>query len=162
MEKLPGEFPDIVMYVSSVLGLVASLCLAVLGIFSFPAPLSGFAALLGKVTMFALLPVGILYVYRLQKANYERTQREADMLGLSGCPHWMRHPANILMVLGVILFFLPGVLEFLGYIPKSDGTTLPSTTPGGFGMLAYTGMFVQLYSANAANAADTARPQGQA
>jgi hypothetical protein len=51
------------------------------------------------------------------------------------------------MTLGVLLFFLPAVFEFGGYIPHSAGSSLPSTTPGGFGLIAYTGFIAQLYSA---------------
>jgi hypothetical protein len=51
------------------------------------------------------------------------------------------------MILGLSLFFLPAVFEFAGYIPHSDGSSFPSTTPGGFGLTAYTAFIAQLYSA---------------
>jgi hypothetical protein len=61
-------------------------------------------------------------------------------------PPLLRTISYALMVAGVLLFFFPAVLQFSGIGPDSDGTTLPSTLPGGFGLMAYTAIFAQTYS----------------
>jgi len=51
------------------------------------------------------------------------------------------------MIVGVGLFFLPAVLQVCGMGPAFDGSELPSTLPGGFGLAGYTAIFSQAYSA---------------
>jgi hypothetical protein len=142
-----GRSVDFSIYGISAVGLAVSVVLVGFGLLTFPAPLSGWANSLSKVTLLSIVPTGALFVLRYNRLNYDRTQREIANSMYSGCPRWMRATAYSLMALGVILFFLPAVFEFGGYIPHSDGSSLPSTTPGGFGLIAYTAFIAQLYSA---------------
>jgi hypothetical protein len=112
-----------------------------------PASLFGWANSLSKVTLLSIVPIGTLFVLRYNRLNYDRTQREIANSMYSGWPQWMRATAYSLTTLGVLLLFLPAGFEFGGYIPHSDSSSLPSTTPGGFGLIAYTAFIAQLYSA---------------
>ncbi len=143
------KITDILVYASSILGLIACIYLAVVEVISFSEELSGFSALVARVSMFGLIPVSILLIFRLQAINYDKTQRQVDEAGISGCPTWVRALANVLLIVGAILFFLPMFLELFHYLPHNDGEFFPATVSGGFGILAYSSIFVQLYSANA-------------
>ena len=140
---------DLAIYSASAIGFLSSLVLCIFGILAFPQPLSGWAASLSLKLMFLLIPIVFAFVLRYNNLNYDRTQREITKTMYSGCPIWMRTTAYCLMALGLILFFLPGLWEVLGYIPHSGGNSIPSTTPGGFGLLVFTSFIAQLYSARA-------------
>jgi len=144
-----GRLIDLAIYSVSGIGFLVSVLLCVCGMMSFPEPLSGWAASLSKALMFSLIPIGGMFVLRLHYLNYDRTPREVAKTMYSGCPLSVRTTAYLLMASGLILFFLPGLWELLGYIPHSDGHSFPSTTPGGFGLLAFTAFIAQLYSARA-------------
>jgi hypothetical protein len=132
-----GRLIDFGTYGISAIGLAVSVVLGTFGLLTFPVPLSGWANSLSKVMLFSLAPTGTLFVLRYSRLTYDRTQREMAKSMYSGCPQWMRTTAYSLMILGVSLFFLPAVFEIAGYIPHSDGSSFPSTTPGGFGLIAY-------------------------
>ena len=142
-----GKLIDVGIYSISAIGLTVSVALAGFGLLTFPTPLSGWVNSASKVMLVSLVPTGALFVLRYNRLNYDRTQREIANSMYSGCPQWMRRTAYSLMILGMSLFFLPAVFEIGGYIPRSDGSSLPSTTPGGFGLIAYTAFIAQLYSA---------------
>jgi uncharacterized membrane protein YidH (DUF202 family) len=142
-----GRLIDFGIYGISAVGLAVSVALVGFGLLTFPVPLSGWVNSLSKVMLLSLVPTGALFVLRYNRLNYDRTQREIANSMYSGCPQWMRTTAYSLMILGVSLLFLPAVFEIAGYIPHSDGSSLPSTTPGGFGLIAYTAFIAQLYSA---------------
>jgi uncharacterized protein YjeT (DUF2065 family) len=142
-----GRLVDLSIYGISAVGLAVSVVLVFDGLLTFPVPLSGWANSLSKVTLLSLVSTGALFVLRYNRLNLDRTQREIASSMYSGCPRWMRAAAYSLMTLGVLLFFLPAVFEFGGYIPHNDGSSLPSTTPRGFGLIAYTAFIAQLYSA---------------
>jgi hypothetical protein len=142
-----GRLIDFSIYGISTVGLAVSVVLAGFGLVTFPVPLSGWVDSLSKGMLLSLAPTGALFVFRYNRLNYDRTQREIANTIYSGCPQWMRTTAYSLMILGVSLFFLPAVFEIGGYIPHSNGSSLPSTTPGGFGLIAYTAFIAQLYSA---------------
>jgi hypothetical protein len=144
-----GSLLDFAIYGASSIGLLLSTVLSIFGIFAFPQPLSGWPASLAIKLIFLLVPIGVVFVLRCNNLNYDRTQREIAKTMYTGCPSWMRTTAYLLMALGLILFFLPGLWEVLGYIPHSSGNSMPSTTPGGFGLLAFSTFIAQLYSVKA-------------
>jgi hypothetical protein len=140
---------DILILGAALVGLASSFILVGFGIASFPAPLLGLPAALAEYTLLGLFPVGGACILRLQQLNRDRTQREIEATRYSGCPAWMRKTAYSFMAAGVILFFLPAILEFSGTIQPSSGGHLPATTPGGFGLMAYSAFIAQLVSAKA-------------
>lgn len=137
---------DTSIFVSSLIGLLASLALAVVGIVVAPAPLTGVADSLAKIVMLGLFPVGGAFVLRYQHLTQDTTPREVQKWGYYGCPPWMRYTCYGLMTAGLVLFFMPAFTESTGSIPKGGGSEFPSTVPGGFGLLAYSAFFGQLYS----------------
>ena len=156
-----GRLIDFGIYGISTAGLVVSVVLGGFGLLTFPAPLSGWAHSFSKAMLFSLVPTGALFVCRYNQLTYDRTPRDVAKSMYSGCPPWMRTATYSLMVVGLSLFFLPAVFELCGYIPHNDGTSFPSTTPGGFGLMAYSAFIAQLYSA-AAIAGKTRNDQGAA
>jgi hypothetical protein len=144
MEKLV----DITLYISSTLGLITSLILATFGCLSFPFPLTGFAASFSNVAIFGLIPIAVIFVIRYNQLTFDLSRREIENIRYTGCPKWMQLTATILMAIGAFLFFLPGIYELLGYLPKNDGTSFPSTVLGGFGMIVYPSFIMQLYAIN--------------
>ena len=140
------HWADITIFTLCFLGLIASFILSILGLFSIQQSLTGFSALFGKLTLFALIPVGGLFIARYQALTYNVPPNEISKMRYYGCPKWMRIATYSCMVIGVCLFFLPAILEWVGFIPKSNGDSIPSTLPGGFGMLTYSSLFAQLYS----------------
>jgi len=137
---------DIFVYAGSVFGLLLSAILTGLGVAAFPSPLAGVAASLAKVTLFGLFPIGGVFVFRYNNLIQDTTPRDVKRWGYRGCPPWMRVTCYGLMGAGLALFFLPAFLETIGTIPRSDGSAFPATLPGGFGLIAYSSVFAQLYS----------------
>ncbi|MBT9539152.1 hypothetical protein [Thiobacillus sp.] len=137
---------DTSIFAGSLIGLLASVVLAVVGVAVAPAPLTGLADSVSKGVMFGLFPVGGAFVLRYNNLTQDTTPREVQKWGYRGCPPWMRYACYGLMIAGLVLFFMPALFESLGSIPKSDGSAFPSTVPGGFGLLAYSAFFGQLYS----------------
>ena len=124
----------------SAAGIAVSTAMAVWGIAIAPAALQAPALWVGQATLVGVLPVGALFVLR---------QQATEALGppdYSGCPFWLRLLLYALMIAGAALFFLPAVLQFWSIGPAFDGSQLPSTLPGGFGLVGYTGIFGQAYS----------------
>jgi hypothetical protein len=144
---------EFLIYASSVVGLLLSAALAIRGLVIFPSPMTGVFATVGKWVLLALFPVGFAFVLRYQSLTRDWTRRKVRHLQYSGCPPWMKRMAYCNLGIGVVLFFLPGVLEMVGYIPKGDyssfGKEFPSTVAGGFGLMAYSAFFAQLYSIKA-------------
>ena len=104
----------------------------------------------GQVLLMLLLPLGFVFVFRLQMLTRNSTTGEINVFRYAGCPRWMRLAAYGSMTVGALLFIVPGLLEMYDYIPKADyssGNEMSSTAVGGFGLLAYAAVFAQLYSA---------------
>ena len=120
-------------------GMAASLALSAWGLAFMPGWLTGIAEMLGGWLLLATVAVGIAFAWRMQA----RAIVDADY---AGCPRWLRRASYALMFAGGVLFFLPAVLMFSGIGPAFNGSTLPSTVPGGFGLLAYTSIFAQTWS----------------
>jgi hypothetical protein len=131
---------DALILLASMAGIGISLVLAAWGICVAPSPLQGIFEGIGAVALVGTLPVGAAFVFRQQALGAEGPP------DYSGCPRWMRVSCNALMISGVVLFFLPAAMQFCGIGPAFDGSQLPSTLPGGFGLAAYTGIFGQTYS----------------
>ena len=144
MKSPVPHFVDALFLLVSTAGVAVSVALSAWGVSISPGPLEGAAAEVGKWTLLATLPLGTLFVARLQAQ--ERIAGESRGPDYSGCPRWLRAISYALMVAGVLLFFYPAALQFSGIGPVADGTTLPSTLPGGFGIVAYTAIFAQTYS----------------
>jgi len=143
-----GKAVDFAIYVAAVIGLVTSGLLALWGIATLPVPLGGPVASLANSTLFALGPVGIVFVLRYLQLTYDAPPRELEIMRFSGCPPWMRFICHALMLVGVGLFVLNASLEMLGYLPRTEAAAWPSNTPGAFGLVAYSFIFAQLYSVN--------------
>ena len=137
-------FVDALILLISTAGVTVSVLLSAWGVSISPGPLEGPAAEIGKWTLLAILPLGMLFVARLQAR--ERIAGAPRAPDYSGCPPWLRAISCATMVAGVLLFFYPAALQFSGIGPVAVGTTLPSTLPGGFGLVAYTSIFAQTYS----------------
>lgn len=84
-----GRLVDFSIYIISAVGLAVSVVLVGLGLLTLPAPLSGWANSLSKVTLLSIVPTGALFVLRYNQLNYDRTQREIANSMYSGCPQWM-------------------------------------------------------------------------
>jgi len=137
-------FVDALILPISTAGIAVSVVLSAWGVSISPGPLEGPVAEIGKWTLLAILPLGMLFVARLQAR--ERVAGAPRGPDYSGCPLWLRAITYAMMVAGVLLFFYPAALQFSGIGPVADGATLPSTLPGGFGLVAYTSIFGQSYS----------------
>lgn len=152
MRQIEGVL-DFAIYVGSVVGLALSTILALYGISIFPTPVTGIFAILSKWDLLALFPVGFVFVFRYNSLTRDLTPREVERNRYLGCPSWMSQVAYWSMGIGAVLFFIPIVFETLGYIPKGNysafGTESPSTLVGGFGLIAYSSIFAQLYSLKA-------------
>jgi len=135
---------DTVNLLVSTAGIAVSVVLSAWGVSISPGPLQGPAAEIGKWTLLALVPLGILFVARLQAR--ERIAGATRAPDYSGFAPWLRAIIYALMIAGVLLFFYPAVLQFSDIGPVADGSTLPSTLPDGFGLAAYTSIFAQTYS----------------
>lgn len=140
---------DLCIFAGCLAGLAASLVLAALGVADVRAPLTGAAFVFAKWTLLWILPVGLAFVLRYRHLTYDQTAREVEMWRYNGCPPWMRLTCLALMAAGLALFFTPAVLELMGVIPHGDNSPMPSTVPGGFGIVAFSSIFAQLYSATA-------------
>lgn len=136
---------DTGIFTGSLLGLLASLVLAVVGVAVAPVPLTGVADSLAKVVMLGLFPVGGAFVLRYHSLTQDTTPREVQKWGYGGCPPWMRYTCYGLMIVGLVLFFMPAFFESVNSTSKSGSSEFP-TVPGGFGLLAYSAFFGQLYS----------------
>lgn len=95
---------DTTLYVASALGLFVSTYLALVEANAFPAPLSGFAALLAGDALFGLLAVAGLFVLRQVIVNYDETQKQLDRAEAAGGPAWARIPAKLLLAIAMIVF----------------------------------------------------------
>jgi len=141
---------DVLIYASSAVGLLLSIALSIYGLANFPSPLTGAAATLGMWVLLALLPVGLAYVLRFPSSNFDLKRETMFELRFDGCPLWVKRATRCAVGIGAVLFFLPGVLEMLGYIPKGDYSSLgkesPCTMVGGIGLMAYSAFFAHLYS----------------
>jgi hypothetical protein len=144
MKKSVLPFVETSILLASAVGFAMSLVLSAWGISIAPAPLDGPMADLGRWTLLAEFPVGLLFVLRLQAR--ERVEGSYGGADYSGCPRWLRLASYAFMAAGVLLFFYPAILQFSGVGPVADGSTLPSTLPGGFGLLANSSLFAQTYS----------------
>jgi hypothetical protein len=140
------EFVDIGFYTLCIVGLGASLALSVWGLLIIPNPLPDLPSILGKLIIVAILPIGILFVIRYQQLTRNVKPRLVGKMLYQGCPGWMKSMCYFCMLVGVIFFFLPMVLELVGAIPRNNGEFLPGTFPGGAGLLAYSALPAQLYS----------------
>ena len=132
---------DALILLVSGAGIVASAAMAAWGIAIAPNALQSPASGFGLATLVGVLLVGALFVLR---------QQARGILGppdFSGCPAWLRLSCHALIIAGVVLFFLPAVLQFCGIGPGFNGSQLPSTLPGGFGLAGYTVIFGQAFSA---------------
>src|SRR4051794_3481077 len=78
---------------------------------------------------------GGAYVCVWHYATIDITRREAEKWMWSGCPSWMKFGAWALCAVGLVLFFGQFVLEQLGWLPKSDGRTVPTLVLVGFGLI---------------------------
>ncbi|MCK9687067.1 hypothetical protein [Scleromatobacter humisilvae] len=134
---------DALILLMSGAGIAVSTALAAWGIAVAPNALQAPALGFGVATLVGVLPVGALFVLRQQAKGILAPP------DYSGCPAWLRLLCNVLMIAGVALFFLPAVLQFCGIGPAFNGSELPSTLPGGFGLAIYTGIFGQAYSSAA-------------
>ena len=144
MKSSALPFVDALILLVSTAGVAVSVVLSAWGVSISPGSLEGPAAEIGKWTLLAVLPIGMLFVARLQAR--ERIAGAPRGLDYSGCPPWLRALSYALMLAGVLLFFYPAALQFSGIGPVADGTSLPSTLSGGFGLVAYTAIFAQTYS----------------
>lgn len=70
-----GRMIDVTVYLSSVLGLLASIYLVLAAVIAFPAQPSGFAPLLAGVVTFGLFPVVLLFLLRVKFVDYFRVRR---------------------------------------------------------------------------------------
>jgi hypothetical protein len=140
---------DLYIYVACLIGLVASVWLIVLGLAVMPGPLNGYGVALAKGTLLSVFGVGVPFVLRWQQLTVDTTLRKVGKAQYRGCPRWMRLTCYGLMAAGAVLFFLPLVLESTAVTPPSDGSAIPSTLAGGFGLMAYSSIFAQLYSLKA-------------
>jgi hypothetical protein len=112
--------------------------------------MSGTSMIAGQALLMLLLPLGFVFVFRLQKLTSNSTTGEFNEFRYAGCPRWMRLGAFASMTVGALLFIVPGLLEMYDYIPQADyssGDEVSSTLIGGFGLLAYATLFAQLYLA---------------
>jgi len=140
---------DRAILLASAAGVTASAVLSAWGATFIPGSLPRPAESLAKGLLLTLVGASVPHVLRMQALGIE----SADY---SGCPRWLRGASYALMLAGGVLFFLPAVLMFCGIGPAVDGSTLPSTVPGGFGLLAFTGIFSQTWSRIAKTAAAAA------
>ena len=131
---------DALILLVALTGMLLSIVMAAWGIAIAPNPLHGAFKQIGLVTLIGTLPIGAVFVLRQQAFG------AGDSADYSGCPRWMQLACYATFVAGLVLFFLPAVLQFCGVGPVFDGSQLPSTVPGGFGLLAYTSIFGQTYS----------------
>ncbi len=131
---------DALILLTSAAGIAVSIAMAAWGVAIAPNALQAPALWFGVATLVGVLPVGALFVLRQQ------AMRILGPPDYSGCPPWLRQLSYALMIAGVALFFLPAVLQFCGIGPAFNGSELPSTLPGGFGLAGYTGIFGQAYS----------------
>lgn len=138
------SFVDTVILLVSTAGIAVSLALSAWGVSIAPGPLQGPVAEIGKWALLAEFPLLLLFILRLQARD--RTAGASQVPDYSGCPPWLRALSYGLMGAGVLLFFYPAVLQFSGIGAVADGSTLPSTMPGGFGLLTNTSIFAQTYS----------------
>lgn len=137
---------DVLIMTLSVMGLGASLILSLIGVMSIPNSLHGTIAIFGKINLIGAAILGFVFVARYQQLTRNVPQGEVRSQRYQGCPKWMRITCYVCMLAGAFLFFLPAIAEAIGWSQRSDGTNLPATLPGGFGLLAYSAYFSQLYS----------------
>jgi hypothetical protein len=132
---------------AATVGALMSILLAIVGVWTFPAPMPGWCETVTKALLIAFLPVGMLFVIRHNQLTPEHHDNDLRFERLGECPIWMRATVLSLMVLGISLFLQAGLYELLGYIPHSHGGHVSATVPGGFGMAFCATMIGQLYSA---------------
>jgi hypothetical protein len=131
------------IYLVCLAGLAASADVAVSAFMASPAPLAGMAASLAHNVLVALPVVGGAFILRYKQLTHGAQPRQRELMRFSECPPWMRGICYALMLLGVSLFAWSAGLEVLGFISKATGAAI---RVGGFGLVANSFIFGQLYS----------------
>ena len=100
-----------------------------------------------KVWLVALFfIVGLPGIFIISRSLQEVPPKHSSKLMYAGCPVWMRRLTYVLMALGVVVFFSPPAL---GLAAGGESLLGPgnSLALGGFGIVWFSTIFSQVYSA---------------
>jgi hypothetical protein len=137
---------DLSIFLLSAAGFLNSAALSIIGLILLPNQLTGFQLLVGEWNLISVVIVGSIFGARHHALTDELTRREIRLRMYHGCPRWMRLACFTSMIAGAMLFYLPAVLEYFELSERFTGSGMPSTVPGGFGLLCFSSFFAQLYS----------------
>lgn len=128
--------------VLALIGLAASVFVLVLGVVGKEQQLGVVQAVLIGCLVLVMVPLVLI----ANSSQAPARGRRWDAL-YKGCPVWMRRLTYALAILGTVGFFGSMLLEQFGKLPSPGRDEFPGITFGSFGVVAFSAMFSQLYSA---------------